>query len=251
MHTFVRVATVVDDNSQRAEHSDCVEEAHSMSEHLTTQQSEDPGNPYAAPTVDMSDPWSHGPPEALALRRANRRDESYVNGLAITNFAYALFFGFAAFQEISILISHVAGQINAPSIVRPARFTTLVVTVCMPIAAFGAAWGFLRRKRWALRWELALAALWCALFALEPLIRSRPRPLLELLGLAAGNLMLAAPMLSAWYLRRSVVFDAEYSNAIAETRHIWFWPKVSAKLVLVTFVLFGVACVLIGVSQHH
>jgi hypothetical protein len=222
-----------------------------MSEKITAQQSDDPGNPYAAPTVDMGDPWTHGPPEALELRRAHRREESHVKGLAIINFAYAVLFGIAAFQEVSILIGYLAGQVNTPWIVRPARITSLVVSVCMPIAAFGAAYGFLRRKRWALRWELVFAALWFALWHLEPLFRSRPRPLLEFLGLAAGNLMLAAPMLEVWFLRRSVVFDAEYSNAIAETRHIWFWPRVSAKVVLVAFVLFVVACVLIGMSQRH
>ncbi len=118
-----------------------------MSEKITEQQSDDPGNPYAAPTVDMGDPWTHGPPEALELRRAHRREESYVKGLAIINFAYAVLFGIAAVQEVSILIGYLAGQANAAWIVRPARIASLVVSVCMPIAAFGAGCGFLRRKR--------------------------------------------------------------------------------------------------------
>ena len=222
-----------------------------MADQARTEPYGDPGNPYSAPAVDFRDPWRNGPADALALCQAHRREESYVKGLAIINFAYAVLFGFSEFQEVSILIGYLAGRIDAPWIVLPARLASLFVSVCMPIAAFGAAYGFLRRKRRAIRWELALAALWFALWAIEPLFRSRPRPAEEFLGLAAANLMLAAPMLGVWSLRGSVVFDAVYSNAIAETRHIWFWPRVPAKVVLVAFVLFVTALVLIGLSQSQ
>jgi hypothetical protein len=228
-----------------------VEEARDMSENITAQQREDPGNPYSAPAVDFSDPWSDGPADALALRRAHRREESFVKGLAIANFLYALLFGTGAAYEFSILIGHLAGRVDAPWIVRPGWIASLVLTAFLPIAALGAACGFLRRKRWALSCELAFAACWFGLWAIEPLIKSDPRPALEFIGLTAGHLMLAAPMLSAWYLRRSPVFGAEYSDSITATRQIWFWPRIPAKIVLAAIVFFVVALVLVGLSQRQ
>ncbi len=222
-----------------------------MADQARTEPYGDPGNPYAAPAVDFNDPWTDGPADALALRRTHRREESFVKGLAIANFLYMLFFGASAVYELSILIGHLAGRMSAPWIVRPGWIAMLAVMVCMPIAALGAAWGFLGRKRWASWCELTLALLWVLMVALEPLIRSVPRPAQEFLGLTAAHLMLAAPMLSAWNLRGSVVFDADYSAAIAATRGLWFWPKIPGKIILLAIVFFVVALVLIGVSQHR
>ncbi len=222
-----------------------------MADQARTEPYGDPGNPYAAPAVDFSDPWRDGPVDALALRQAHRREESYVKGLAIANFLYTLFFGAAAAFEISILIGYLTGQVNAPWVVRPGWIGMILVLVTMPVAALGAAWGFLRRKRWAVWCELTLAMLWVLMVGLEPLIKSDPRPALEFLCLIAGHLMLAAPMLSAWHLRGSVVFDAEYSAAIAATRGLWFWPKIPGKIILLAFVFFVVALVLFGFSQHR
>jgi hypothetical protein len=108
------VDAAVDENTWDVEHSDCVEEARNMAEQTTPKPSEDPGHPYMAPTVDFSDPWSDGPADALALRRAHRREESFVKGLAIANFLYTLFFGTGAVYELSILIGHLAGRVDAP-----------------------------------------------------------------------------------------------------------------------------------------
>jgi hypothetical protein len=208
---------------------------------------EDSANPYAAPTAELADPWNRGDPEALALRRAHRKEESYVKGLAITNFLYFLFFGAGSIPEISILINHLTGRVRAPWIVQPARFAMFFFAACMPIAALGAAWGFLGRARWARWFELALAACWFLMWALEPVVRSNhPRPGLELLALALANLALAAPTLTAWHLRGSAVFDRQYSDAIAATRHIRVWPKLPLKLALIALALFVVAYVLIA-----
>jgi biotin transporter BioY len=220
-----------------------------MADQPTIGNVEDPGSPYIAPKTDLADPWSVGPPEALALRRAHRREESLVKGLAIANLFYTLFFGVSAVIEASSLIGHLTGRMNAPWMVRPARIVMSVLMVSMAVAALGATWGFLRRKRSALGYELALAVCWFLFVAIDPFTLSTPRPALAYLGLIAAHLMLAAPMLSVWSLQRSVLFDAEYSEVIAETRHLWFWPKVSLKVILVSFAFFVVACVLIGLSQ--
>jgi hypothetical protein len=103
---------------------------------------EDRRNPYSAPAVDFSDPWRDGPPDALALRRVHRREESLVKGLAISNFLYMLFFGTGAVYEFSILIGHLAGRVDAPWIVRPGWIVSLVLTAFLPIAALGAALRF-------------------------------------------------------------------------------------------------------------
>ena len=220
-----------------------------MAEQTTAEASDDPGNPYAAPPVDFGDPWSDAPADALALRRAHRREESYVKGLAIANFLYTLFFGTGAVYEFSILIGHLAGRVDAPWIVRPGWIAMLIVMAYIPIAALCAGWGFLRRKRWAIWCELTVAVSWIVMVALDPLISSTPSPAVDYLGLTAAHLMLAAPMLSAWYLRGSVVFDAEYSAAIAATRGLWFWPKIPGKIILLAIIFFVVALVLIGFFQ--
>ena len=222
-----------------------------MADRARTEPYGDPGNPYVAPAVDFSDPWSDGPADALALRRAHRREESFVKGLAIANVLYMLFFGTGAVYEFTILIGHLAGRVDAPWIVRPGWIVMLVVMVCIPIAALCAGWGFHRRKRWAFWCELTVAVLWAMMAALEPLIRSTPPPALEFLGVTAAHLMLSAPMLSAWYLRGSVVFDAEYSEAIAATRRVWFWPRIPGRIILLAIVFFVIALVLIGFSQHR
>ncbi len=208
-------------------------------------------NPYAAPAVDFSDPWSDAPADALALRRAHRREESLVKGLAITNFVYALFFGAGAVYEFSALIGHLTGRLNAAWRLRPVWIAMLVVEVCIPAAALSAGWGFLKRKRWAFRCELAVVVSWAMMAALEPLLTSTPsRPALRFLGQAAAHLALAAPLLSAWYLRGSVVFGAEYSEAIAATRRIWIWPRIRAGIILPAIAFFVVAIVLIRLSQR-
>ena len=173
-----------------------------------------------------------------------------MKGLAITNFLYTLFFGAGAEYEFSIVIGHLAGRLDAPWIVRPGWIVMLVVMVCIPIAALGAAWGFQSRKRWAIWCELTVAVSWALMVALDPLISSTPSPAVAFIGLIAAHLMLAAPMLSAWYLRGSVVFDADYSAAVAATR-VWFWPKIPGKIILLAIVYFVVALVLFGFSQRQ
>jgi hypothetical protein len=210
---------------------------------------EEPANPYTAPTAVPADPWDRGDPLALALRRANRKDESYVKGLAIINVLYFLLIGAGAVQEVTILIAHLAGQISAPWILRPARFAMFFFTACIPIAAFGAALGFVRRKRWALPLELAVFVCWFLMFALEPIVRlNNPRPMLANLGLGLANLALAAPMFTAWRLRGSVVFKPEYADAIAATRHIGVWPKIPRMVVLSAIALLLVGGVLVALT---
>ncbi len=109
----------------------------------------------------------------------------------------------------------------------------------------GEGWGFLKRKRWAFWCELAVVVSWAAMATLEPLITATPPPALKCLGMAA------APLLSAWFLRGSVVFDTEYSEAIAATRRIWFWPRIRAKIMLLAIVFFVVVTILIGVSRRQ
>ena len=212
---------------------------------------EEPANPYTAPTAVSADPWHRGEPEALALRRANRKDESYVKGLTIANVLYFLLIGAGAVQEVTILIAHLAGQVSAPWILRPARFAMFFFTACIPIAAFGAAFGFVRRTRWALPLELAVFVCWFLMFALEPIVRlNNPRPVLQTIGLGLANLALVAPMLTAWRLRGSIVFRPEYSDAIAATPHIRVWPKIPLKLALSAVALFLVGSVLIVIAQQ-
>ena len=219
-----------------------------MSVQPPSDSGEEFADPYAPPTADLGDPWSTGNTKELSLRRDNRRDEAYVKGLAITNVLYFLFFGMGAVVEIQILILHLMGHVSAPWLLRPARFTVFFLTCCTAIAAFVASLGFLRRKIWGLWIELALAAFWFSSFALEPLIRSASRQRLELLGLALANLALAAPILSAWNLRRSPVFSSEYSDAIAATRQIRVRPKLPLKLMLAALALFVAGGVLVIVS---
>ncbi len=103
---------------------------------------EDRRNPYAAPSADFNDPWSDGPADALSLRRAHRREESVVKGLAITNFLYTLFFGAGAVYEFSALIGHLTGRLNEAWRLRPAWIAMLVVEFCIPIGALGRGVGF-------------------------------------------------------------------------------------------------------------
>ncbi len=173
-----------------------------------------------------------------------------MKGLAIVNVLYGLLFGIGANAEISILVLHLTGRMNAAWILRPARFATLVLTAFMAIIALGAAWGFIWRRRWALWFELAFVACWLAMWALEPLIRSSPRPALELVGLTIANIALAGPALSAWKLQHSVVFNPEYSEAIAATRQIRVMPKFSLKITLIAIALLVVGGVLAAISAR-
>ena len=210
--------------------------------------SKDSVNPYAAPTAKVGDPWSKGDPAALELRRAHRRDDAYMKALVITNLIYALIFGAGAVAETSNLISHLAGGPNHPGLLPAGRFTGYVVSCFMPVAALGAAWGFFRRKRWALRFELALLACWFVLWAIEPLTRTSLGRGLQFIALTAIHLALAAPMLDAWRVRRSVVFEPEYAEAIAATRHLRVWPRLSLRATLITVALFVLATVLVGLA---
>jgi hypothetical protein len=207
-------------------------------------------NPYAPPTHELADPWNIGDPGTVALRRAHRRDEAHVKALSIANFVYGLLFAWGAYTEIKILIDHLTGQASAPWILLPARLAMIVFETSMPIAALAAAFGFFRRRRWALWFELTFVACWFMMQALEPLIRSAPRPALEFIGLMAANIALAAPMLSAWKLRGSGVFDPQYSDAILATPHIRIRPKLSLRLTLTMIVLFLVGAVLVILSQR-
>jgi hypothetical protein len=222
-----------------------------MADQLNTELGEDPGNPYAAPLADLGDPWSIGAPEALALRWAHRRDESYVKLLAIANVLYVLLFGPWAGRLIWILMSHTAGWVNAPWVVNRGWLVQIFVLSCMPIAALGAAWGFFTRKRWALWFEQALAACWGSFWALQPLVATELIPALELIGTTALFVALALPMLNAWDLRSSAVFDREYSDAIAATRHIGVLPKLSLDLTLIAIVLLVVGIVLMVLSSRR
>jgi hypothetical protein len=222
-----------------------------MAEQPNSFTGEESANPYAAPTSELADPWHRDDSEELALRRAIRKDESYVKGLVITNFLYVLFFGAGAVSDISILILHLAGQASAPWILRPDRFAMLFFLACMPISAFGAALGFLRRKRWALRFELALAVWWFLMWTTEPIVRrNNPRPALEFIGLAFAHLTLAAPMLTAWRLRGSIVWEPECSDAIAATTDIWVWPKIPLMPTLIAVAFFVAAMLFIGLSAR-
>ncbi len=222
-----------------------------MAERPNSRSGEDPANPYSAPTAVTRDLGARGEPDAKALREAHRKGESYVKGLAIINTIYFLLFGAGAIEELSILIAHLTGVKNAPWIVQPGRFLMFVFTACMPLAAFGAACGFLARKRWALWFELALGVFWFCMQAIEPLIRTTQRPAPEFIGLALANLALAAPMLTAWHLRRSFVFDVKYSDVIAATRDVSVWPKVPLKLVLAAVTLFLAGGVLVVLSSRR
>ncbi len=210
---------------------------------------EDAANPYAAPTAEPGDRRASNSPEALALRFAHRRDESYVKALAIINIAYVLLFGLNASHSIWILLSHLAGRVSAPWIMQPGGFAGLVLQSWMPIAALGAACGFLRRKRWALRFEWSLAACWFSAWALEPFIRSGPMPHLEYIGNAVLLLAFTVPMLNSWDLPSSMVFEPEYADAVAATRRIWAPPKLPLELILIAFAFFVVGVVLIALSS--
>ncbi len=218
-----------------------------MAEHTAAEPSEGHGNPYRASAVDFNVPWSDGPADALALRRAHRREESLMKGLAIVNFLYALYFGTGVAYEFSSVIGHLTGRLEAPWIVQPGWIVMLVLLACKSIAGLGATFGFLWRKRSALWCELTLALSWAMMVALDPLIGG-PRSALDFVGFTAAHLTLAAPMLSAWYLRNSVVFDARYSEAIATTRRIWVWPRIPAKVILIVFVFAFVFFVVVVIT---
>ncbi len=227
------------------------ERARGMAERPNSRASEDPANPYSAPTAESGDPADRGEPEATAVREAHRKEESYVKGLAIINTIYFLLFGAGAIEELKILMGHLTGVKSAPWIVQPGRFAMFVFTACAPIAAFCAACGFLTRKRWALGFELAFAACWFCVLGIEPLIRTTQRPALEFIGLALANLALAAPMMSAWHLRRSFVFDIKYADVIAATRHAAVWPKLSLRLVLIAVALCVTGGVLVVLASRR
>jgi hypothetical protein len=231
------------------DHGECVEEARNMAEHTAAGPSKGHGNPYSTVAVDSNVPWSDGPADALALRRAHRREESVMKGLAIVNLLYALYFGTGLAYEFSSVIGHLTGRLEAPWIVQPGWIVMLVLLACKSIAGLGATFGFLWRKRSALWCELTLALSWATMVALDPLIGG-PRSALDFVGFTAAHLTLAAPMLSAWYLRKSVVFDARYSDAIAATRRIWFWPRIPAKVILIAFLFFIVIVIAIALSPR-
>ncbi len=71
-------------------------------------------SPYVPPTADRGDPWSIGPPEALALRQAHRREEAYAKALAIANVVYFVLFTPWTCYLVCILIAHMIGSVSAP-----------------------------------------------------------------------------------------------------------------------------------------
>ena len=222
-----------------------------MTEHTAAEPNEGHGSPYSTAAVDFNVPRSDGPADALALRRAHRREESLMKGLAITNFLYTLFFGIGVVYEFSSAIGHLAGRSEAPRIVHPSWIVMLVLLVCNSIAGLGATLGFLWRKRWALWCELTLALSWGMMVALDPLFSTnRHRHAMDFFASTSAHLMLAAPMLSAWSLRGSVVFNAKYGDAIAATRRIWFWPRIPIKVILIAFLFFIVVVIAIALSPQ-
>ena len=220
-----------------------------MAKHTAAEPSEGHGNPYSTAAVDFNVPRSDGPADALALCRAHRREESLMKGLAIANFLYTLLFGTGVVYEFSSVIGRLASRLEAPWIVHPSWIVMLVLLVCNSIAGLGAALGFLWRKRWALWCELTLALSWGMMLALDPLFSTpHDRHAMDFVASTTAHLMLAAPMLSAWSLRSSVVFDARYCEAIAATRRIWFWPRLPAKVILIAFLFFIVVVIAIALS---
>ncbi len=219
-----------------------------MGEVSKTGLDEDFGSPYAPPTSDRSDPWSIGPPEALALRRAHRREEAYAKALAIANVVYFFLFAPWTGYLVWILISHMAGRISAPWVVQPGWLVLILISIFISIAAFAAALGFFRRKRWALRFEFALAACWGSYWALQPMVTTTTPPLLVFIGVGAIYLAISLPMLKIFDLWESVIFDPEYSDAIAATRRITILPKLPLGLTLIALALFVSGNTLLVVS---
>jgi hypothetical protein len=219
-----------------------------MADQPITAPREDEPNPFAPPRSDLNDRWGMSDPEAEALRRAHVQEESYVKALAIVNFAYFLLFGAMAANYAWILISHLRGRTNAPWIIRPGFVALQVIIYGMPILALGAACGFFMRKRWTLRFEFLLALCLFLDWALEPLIRSNPLPMLEFFAQTVMLLAVASPMLSVLDLKGSLIFDAEYTHAIESTPHIKVRPKLPLELKLIMGGFVVVFLVLLGFS---
>ncbi len=217
-----------------------------MAEMPITVPPDDEPNPYAPPKSDFSDRSGIVDPEVEALRRAHLKDESYVKALTIVNLVYAVGLGAYLITRAQILISHLSGRTDSSWIVRPVRLAEQLVDAVTLICALGAACGFFMRKRWALRFELVLALGFVLNGIIEPLLHSRPAPILTFIGPIAVGLMLASPMLEVSRLRRSVVFDPAYARTVKATAHIKAWPKLSRKLTLIVVVLF-VAVVVLGI----
>jgi hypothetical protein len=215
-----------------------------MAEKPIAARPEDEPNPYAPPQSDFSDRSRIVDPEVEALRRAHLKDESYVKALTIVNLAYAVALGVYLINRAQTLVLHLSGRTPSPWIVRPVRLAEQLVDAVTLICALGAACGFFMRKRWALRFELVLALGFFLNGILEPLLHSRPAPILTFIGPITLGLMLAAPMLEVSRLRRSVVFDPAYARTVKATAHIKAWPKLSRRLTLIMVILFVAVLVL-------
>jgi hypothetical protein len=208
-------------------------------------------NPYGPPTADRGDPWSIGPPEALALRQAHRREEAYAKALAIANVVYFFLFAPWAGYLVWILISHMTGRVSAPWVVQTGWNLEIFLSIFISIAALATALGFLRRKRWALGLEFAMGVCWASFFALQPMVATRTIPALEFIGGSAIFVAIALPMLKIFDLWESVIFDPEYSDAIAATHRITIWPKLPLMLTLIALALFlaGNAVMILSVRR--
>ena len=218
-----------------------------MADQPITTQPEDETNPYAPPS-DLDDRLEPGDLEAPACR-AHLKEESYAKGLIITNLFYVFVFGAFLTSRGRILISHWNGTERAPWILQPASVALQLITVALWICALSAAYGFFRRKRWALRFEWVLAFCLISGTALDPLLRTEPPPLSAGLGQAAMLLMFAAPLLDFWHLRSSVIFDPAYTHAIAATSQMSVWPKLSRTVTLLELGLLVVLVVSVVLSR--
>jgi hypothetical protein len=210
---------------------------------------EDDHKPSTPSQSDLGERAGAGVLSADALRHAHLDEESYVKALAIANLAYFLFFGVIATYYARVLFYHLRGRINAPWVVQPYFLPIQIIIYALPIFALSAAWGFFRRKRWALRLEFLVAVCLFLSWATDPLARRYPLTILGRIGQTVMVLAIAAPMFNVPELRGSVIFGAEYDRAVRATPSIRAWPKLTLKLTLIAVVFFVVFLILFGLSM--
>ena len=63
------------------------------------------------------------------------------------------------------------------------------------------------------------------------------------------QVVLAVPILNAWPVRRSVVFEPEFAQVQKATPHIWAWPKLTRTVTVIEVVVIVAAVVLINLSE--
>lgn len=144
------------------------------------------------------------------------------------------------------LVSHLLGRVNAAWTLNSGYVVFRLILFASTIIALAAAYGFLKRKRWALRLEFLVVLCFLLVWAIEPLIRVKPYSILEFLAHTVFLLLIASPMLNVPELRGSVVFDPEYTHTVEMTSYIRVGPDLSLDLKLIAIAVFVVFAILLG-----